>query len=84
MGLASRSGRKQTTVKTEHPGTSYARNQAPARKIMKFAPYSAIIGLKRGQNEVLGNFLGYYALVFFGDFAYYDQATYYDLFLANI
>ena len=30
------------------------------------------LGLKRGQNEVLGHFLGHYVLVFAG-FAYYDS-----------
>ena len=34
-------------------------------------PKMGQLGPERGQNEVLGHFLGYYALVF-GDFAYYD------------
>ena len=33
-------------------------------------------GLKRGQDEVLGHFLGHYALVFAG-FAYYDSEVLY-------
>ena len=33
-------------------------------------------GLKKGQNEVLGHFLGYYALVF-GDFAYNARYLWY-------
>ena len=36
----------------------------------------AISGLKRGQDEVLGHFLGHYALVFAG-FAYYDSEVLY-------
>ena len=34
-------------------------------------PKMGQLGPKRGQNELIGHFLGYYALVF-DDFAYYD------------
>ena len=34
------------------------------------------LGLKRGQNEVLGHFLGYYALVF-GDYVYNARYLWY-------
>ena len=39
-------------------------------------PKMGHLGPKRGQNEVLCLFLGYYALVF-GDFAYYDSKLLY-------